>query len=126
MAIQQQIGTSEDWFIGEDKTLSFEVYDSTGVTMQDVTGWAIQWVLRKMLDDDAIQLNKATGGSGISITGTYNSDRATNTQRVVVTVADTDTDNMQPGLYHHALKRTTDTAETVLSYGTVHLKKAAL
>lgn len=126
MARQQHLGGSEDWFVGEDKTLEFEIYDSTGAAIQDVSGWAIQWVMRKVFDGNAIVISKTTGAGTITITGSYNSDPDVNTQRVAVAITDDDTDNLQPGQYEHALKRTTSGSETVLSYGQVHLKKAAL
>jgi hypothetical protein len=126
MARQQNIGDTEDWFVGEDKTIPFEVYSSDEATIEDVTGWAIQWVLRKTVGDDAIVLSKTTGAASVTITGSYDADPAVNTQRVNVLISDTDTDNFQPGKYQHALKRTDDTFETILSYGDVHLKKAAL
>ena len=123
MARQQQIGDSEDWFLGEDKTLEFEIYNASG-TIQDVTGWSLAWYVRTMGDSDKKILTKATGGSGVTITGSYNSDPDTNTQRVGVAVADTDIENFQPGKYQHALWRTDAGNETVLSYGTLTWKKA--
>jgi hypothetical protein len=126
MARQQNLGTSAEWFVGEDKTLPFEIYSDDEVTIQNVTGWAMTWVLRKGKDDDPIVLTKTTGGSTITITGSYNADPDTNTQRVNVLIEDTDTEHFQPGKYYHTLKRTTAGSATVLSYGDVHLKKAGL
>lgn len=126
MAREQHLGASEEWFIGEDKTIPFEIYSSDEATMQDVAGWALEWRLRKMIDSDAVLLTRTTGGSTITISGTYNAVPATNTQRINVLIEDTDTDNLQPGNYQYALKRTTAGSETILAYGTVTLKKAAL
>ncbi len=126
MAREQHIGASQEWFIGEDKTFTFEIYSSGEATIEDVSGWAIMWVLRKQGESDAIVLTKTTGAATITIDGTFNADPDTNTQRVNVLIADTDTDNFQPGTYLHALKRTTDGSETILSYGTATLKKAAI
>lgn len=126
MARQQHLGASDDWFIGEDKTLAFEIYSSDEATIQDVSGWAISWVLRKMGDSNAVVITKTTGESTVTITGSYNATPATNTQRVNVLITDDDTDNLQPGTYEHALKRTTAGNETILSYGMAELKKAAL
>jgi hypothetical protein len=107
MARRQNIGQSEDWFIGEDKTLPFEVYDGSAA------------------DGDRVVLTRTTGGSTITITGSFNADPDTNTQRVNVLVEDTDTDNMQPGRYYYVLRRTDAGNETVLAYGDIDLKKAA-
>lgn len=126
MARLQHLGASQDWFIGEDKTLPFEIYTSDEATIQDVSGWAMTWVLRRIGESNAIVITKTTGGSTITITGVFNAVPTTNTQRTNVLILDTDTDNLQPGTYEHALKRTTSGSETILSYGTVELKKAAL
>jgi hypothetical protein len=121
MAVRSDITADDAWFIGEDKTLSYEVLDENSVPV-DVSGYALLWVLR----NPPKQANRAllivkTTDSGITITGVYNSVRASNTQRVVVTVDDTDTDALGGGTYECALKRTDDGSESVLSYGEVVL-----
>jgi len=126
MARQQNLGESAEWFVGEDKTLPFEIYSDDEATIQNVTGFAMHWVLRTRKDDDAILLDKSTGEATITISGSYNADPDTNTQRVNVIIADTDTEHFQPGRYYHTLKRTDAGLATVLSYGDVHLKKAGL
>lgn len=126
MARQQNLGDSAEWFVGEDKTLPFEIYSEDEATIVDVAAFAMRWVLRKRKDDDAILLDKSTGGSTITITGSYDADPDVNTQRVNIIIADTDTEFFQPGRYYHTLKRTDAGLATVLSYGDVHLKKAGL
>ena len=126
MARLQNLGDSAEWFVGEDKAIPFEIYTDDEVTIQDVTGFTMRWVLRKRKDDDAILLDKTTAGATITITGSYNADPDTNTQRVNVIIADTDTEHFQPGRYYHTLKRTDAGFATVLSYGDVYLKKAGL
>jgi hypothetical protein len=125
MSRTQNIGTSAEWFVGTNKTLPFEIYSDDEVTIEDVTGWACRWVLRRAKDDDPIILDKTTV-SGITISGTYNADPAVNTQRVYVATTPSDTQHLQPGRYYHALKRTDSGFEDILSEGVVHLKKAAL
>lgn len=124
MARRQNLGESADWFTGEAKTLPFEIYSSDEATIQDVTGWSCSWTLRRVQGDDEILLTKTTGGSGITITGSYNATPATNTQRISVAVTSGNTTNLQPGLYWHCLRRTDSSSETVLSYGDVTLKRA--
>jgi hypothetical protein len=126
MARQQNLGDSADWFTGENKTLPFEIYSSNEATIQDVTGYTMRWVLRRRIDDDAILISKTTGAGTITITGSYNSDPDTNTQRVNIITLPADTEFLQPGRYYHTLKRTDSGFATVLSYGDVHLKKAGL
>ena len=125
MARQQNIGSSEDWFIGEDKTLKFAIYDgSTEATIQDVSAFAMAFFFRKIGESDKKLFTKTTGGSTITITGSFNATPATNTQRVNVIIDDTDTDNLQPGQYQYWLWRTDAGTETVLAYVTAELKPA--
>src|SRR5262245_60278845 len=118
-------------FVGDDKGLSFEVFDASNIdpaayetdqayydaivaagVMVDVAGFALRFDLRKGASaNDPSLLTKATS-SGISITGTYNVARAVNTQRVLVTLEDTDTNTLPPKDYQYALKRTDAGFET--------------
>jgi hypothetical protein len=66
-----------------------------------------------------------TTGAGVTVTGIYHVDRSLNTQRVVVTLEDTDTELLEGGNFAHALKRTDAGLETVLGYGTVAVMVAA-
>ena len=119
MAREQNLGTTEMWFVGEDKTIPFEIYSADEATMEDIAGWTIIWTLRRMLEGDAVLLTK-TG----TVAGSYNSDQAVNTQRVSIDIDAADTLYFEPGQYHHVLKRTDAGFVTVLAYGTVYLKRA--
>lgn len=126
MAIQHNIADGDHWFLGEDKQLEVTVLQADEVLPQDVTGWEFSWRLKRHPDDDDDDsLLTKTSADGISVTGTFDVSPAVNTQRVVVAIADTDTDPLPEGLGHHELKRTTPGFETVLSYGTVHLVRGA-
>lgn len=126
MAMKQDITAADLWFAGEDKQLEFEVLQSDGATPQDVTGWTFEWsVRRRSWDADPPTLQKTSAAGGITITGAFNAVRTSNTQRVVVTVADTDTENLDPLDYAHALKRIDAGSETVLAYGDFTLLSAA-
>lgn len=126
MARQQNLGGSEDWFIGEDKTLPFEIYDGANESLiVDVSAFAMEFKLRRKGDTDKVVLTKTTGGSTITITGAFNSDPDTNTQKTNVLIEDTDTDHLPPGDYYYSLRRTDAGNETVLAYGDVVLKRAA-
>jgi len=131
MAIEFNITGADSWFIGEDKILEFEILQDDGLILtnplkapQDVAGWTLAWALKKSdaATDPALLLK--TTSSGITITGVYNAVRATNTQRVSITIADTDTDALKPLTYRHSLKRMTAGAEAVLAFGSVVLLKA--
>ena len=105
------------WFIGKDFQLRFTVFtDSTLATCLDVSAYALQYVLRKGNEDPSPPIISKTSGSGIAVTGVFNATPASNTQRVVVTIDDTDTDDVRAGEYQHALARTDSGNETVLLY----------
>lgn len=125
MAREQNIGAADDWFVGEDKTIPFEIYSSDEATIEDITGFALAFYLRKIGGPDTKVLTCTTGASTITITGSFNADPDTNTQRANVIIADTDTVNFQAGKYAYSLWRTDDGLMTVLAYGEATLKKVA-
>jgi hypothetical protein len=124
MAVKSDITTAHMFFAGEDKQLEFEVLDADSLPV-DVSGWAIDWLLRQKAEDVETPLIWKTTADGIAVTGTYNAVRATNTQRVVVTLVDTDTERLPGKTYKHALKRTDDGSEAVLAYGDLVLLGSA-
>lgn len=124
MAEEQNLGATEEWFVGEDKNLPFEIFDADGVPI-DIATWDMRWVLRRIGEADSIVVSK-TVGSGILIAGAYNVDPDVNAQLATVSVGADDTRNLPAGQYAHTLKRTDEGSETVLCYGTVYLKKVAL
>jgi len=123
VSITADITDDHEWFVGEDKTIAFHVKDASGVPVNIAT-WDMEWALKANPDSVAL-LSKETGGDGITVTGAYNVDPVTNTQRAVVTIDDGDTEDIDPGEYIHALKKTND-PKSVLADGTVTLKQAAL
>lgn len=140
MAYERNFTEEDDLFIGEDLLLSFEVFqdnlvvDSNGAyvsgTPQDVSGWAISFLVRTSdTTSNAAVITKSVG-SGIAITGSYNASHSLNTQRVEVTIADTDTwpdvgtPLSAPKNYRHSLKRTDAGSEKILAFGDFYLRKA--
>lgn len=115
--IQFDIDKADRVFIGEDKSLQITVYQSDGRTPQDITGWALSWMLKTSLDvvDGSASLTKTTS-AGITLT-TPTSGICT------VVIADTDTDSLSPGTYVHELKRTDAGSEVVLCQGTFVLQR---
>lgn len=140
MAIQDDIEASDMLFVGDDKNLEFEIFTSDGVaggTMQNVTGYGLRFDLRKGVSDADPPVLTKTTGSGITITGAFNAVRATNTQRVVVAIEDTDTEDLVAGYYNssgtwvphkyqYTLKRTDAGSETTLAFGFVTLRKGTV
>ena len=109
--------TCELW-LGTDFQYVFHVKNNAEDTAIEITGWALSWMVKRYRSDaDASAILTKTTASGIAIAGTFHQTPALNTQRATVTLADTDSSSLNPGLYHYELKRTDDGYETVLAYG---------
>lgn len=114
----------DDLPIGTDFSYPYHIYTSSAQTTSlDITGFALSWMLkRKLTDADAAaSLTKTTANGGIAIAGAFNATPGSNLQRATVTVLDTNTDSLAPGIYHWELKRTDAGLETRLAYGRVEL-----
>lgn len=119
MSIEVNITADDHWIAGEDKSFRFFCVDSAGAA-QDMTGWALEWVVRRSANSPTATFTKTTGATTIAISnGIGTSDLAT------VTVTDDDTVSLVTGQYVHALRRTDAGSEVVLAFGTAELLKAA-
>lgn len=135
MAAEFNITEADKFFLGEDKFIDFIVTGEDGLPL-DVTGLPLEWSLKKKDKDPDPPIIGKSIGSGITIVGVFNADPAINTQRVRVTLLDTDTDPfVTSGLgtpytlkakkeYRHSLKRTDAGFEAVLSYGGITFLQA--
>jgi hypothetical protein len=111
------IDDRDDFFIGEDKVLPITIYQANKKSLQNITAWTLSWMLKSSLDDaDNLALLTKTTTSGITMT-------APTSGVCTVTIADTDTDALQPGKYWHELKRTDAGSEVVLCQGRCVLKR---
>jgi len=128
MSMESNITGEAHFFAGEDKLLSYEIFAAGSTSlMENVSAFSLRWELRRWGPRGASVLVKSTAGSGgITITGIYNSAQAVNTQRVIVSIADIDTDSLAAGRYACALKRMDDGLEAVLSHGQVDLLVSAV
>jgi hypothetical protein len=128
-ATESAITESQHLFVGEDRSLVFDV-TSDGTTPQTMTGWSLTWELLTRRGG-TILITKSTGGSGITIgNGSGTNDRAT------VVVSDTDTEGIATtlgvdidqvaGTYFHVLRRTDSGSESVLAFGDVVLQQASI
>jgi hypothetical protein len=135
MALESNVDVG-DIFAGEDKVMRFEVFAAGAdpsdphAAMQNAAGWTFAYTWRKRVR--GVPPHRTNGpevlskpNAAITVTGVFNADRALNTQRVEVALADTDTADLAGGDYVDALKRMDDGFETVLSYGVVPLLVAA-
>lgn len=138
MAYRRDYTKVNDVIIGDDLSFEYEIFQddlvatfdaTTGKdtyvsgTPEDVSTWTFRWELRKTdVIGGAAILSKTTAG-GITITGTYDAIHANNTQRVVVTIADTETYSdsevvlIPPNTYRYSLKRDDAGSEKTLVHG---------
>lgn len=129
MAAEVQMGGTDTdrIFLDTDFTRDFHVKDidtdSTGATAKNITGWAIVFDIRTAAHSSSAKLSATC-----SITGSFNSVAASNTQRARWTCADTDITTAlfgsKGGTYYYSLKRTDAGSETILQYGTIVIERA--
>jgi len=127
MAEETTIGGEGALFVGEDKVFRLELLEPAAASVPaasrvpvDMSTWIVLFDVRKKDDspDPAIFSKAAT------ITGAYNVLRATNTQRAVVTLSDTEMNTVSAKTYRHSWKRMDDGSETVLAWGDYIVQKA--
>src|SRR3989304_5078912 len=119
MSKNVNITASDHYAKGEDKTLVFDVVDSAGAA-QTMTGWALEFVLRRSAASATAVLTKTTGAAQITISnGDATDDRAT------VTITDDDTVDLVAGTYEYALRRTDSGNEQGRAFGTLELLQGA-
>lgn len=116
--------TALELYIGTDHQFAFHVKDDDEDVAIDITAFALSFMVKRHRSDvDADALITKTTASGIAIAGTFNSAPGSNLQRATVTLADTDSSALAPGVRHYELKRTDDGFETVLAYGTFTFRR---
>lgn len=101
-----------------DQQFVFEILNDAQDTAINVTGWATSFMVKRDKSDaDAAAL--LTNTSGV-ISGVFNATPSVNTQRITVTVADTDclSTAIPEGQYRYEFERTDAGYETTLAYGT--------
>jgi len=132
---------TKDLIIGDDLTLQFEIFEDDlclvdgtlpncrpglvyeSGTPVDVSGWTFAFAVRTSNTITGTPILQYTSGSGITITGVFDLVHAANTQRVNVTIPDTDTFSdlevvlVPPATYFYSLKRTNAGLEKTLAYG---------
>lgn len=121
MAIEVTIGGNGTLFVGEDKTIRFElVSDDSSIVAVDMAGWTMLFDVRKKdASDDPAILSVAP-----TLTGTFSATRASNTQRAVVNLSDDDMNLFKEHTYRWSWKRMDAGSETVLAWGAFTPQKA--
>lgn len=71
---ESAIAASENWFIGEDRTFVFDIYQENDTTAQVMTGWTLKFELLTRRLNGSIVLTKSSGtpsemtiGNGVGV-----------------------------------------------------------
>jgi hypothetical protein len=115
--MKMDITAADRFFTNADKVFRCAIYQSDGVTPEDVTGYTFRWFLKRRDTDPDVDALIEKVPANFTITGAYNVDPAQNTQRVLFTVTDEDLADVPAGFYVHELKRDDAGAETPLIKG---------
>lgn len=119
MPVDQNIASSAEWFVGEDKALTITVRDANDAPVS-ITGWTIEWVLRLNRYHPDVLISK-TVGAGITISA----QSGLTLGQFVVQIDRANTADLKAGTYHHAAARTNAGNYDVISEGYAVLRKAA-
>lgn len=101
-----------NWFVGEDKTLQFTVYQADDVTIQNISGWTTVFELSQepntapLFSIAGVIVSAPNGLVDIAVPGTSTSGRT-------------------PGTFYYSFRRTNAGYGAILSHGKVILQRAA-
>lgn len=112
-----------EYWLGTDKEYDFTVYTTSAKTaIRDATSFTTSFIVKRdVADADVAAVITASG----TVSGVFDAAPGTNTQKIAVTLVDTDTDTEVPAcLAYWELKRTNAGSEEVLAFGTIHLRRA--
>lgn len=108
--------------LGKDHAFAFTILNDDETQAVDITTWQLSYMVkRRMSDADAAALITKTTVAGITVDGDFNVSPAVNTQVATVSIADSDTAGLTPGLAFYELERSDSNAETPLAFGTIDL-----
>ncbi len=118
MPFENNVVISDEWFTNDDKTLTDTIYQSDGTTAQNITGWALEYVLCLKGESTAL-ITKSTGGNGLAIT-----DASNGVCQVTIDAADTlPLEGANVPLYDYEITRTDSGSKGLLTFGTVVLRQ---
>ncbi len=119
MPVDADILSTSEWFVGEDKAITITVRNAADQPV-DISGWDIEWVLRKSRYHPTIVLTKATP-TGITILA----QSGLTLGQFTVDIHRADTLNLRAGTYYHGAARTNSGVWDMLAEGKAVLRKAA-
>ena len=118
MPFENNIVIGDEWFTNDDKTFTDSIKQADGTTVQDITGWALEYVLCLKGESTAL-ITKATGGAGLAIT-----DAPNGVCQVTIDAADTlPLEGGDVPLYDYEITRTDAGSKGLLTFGTAVLRQ---
>lgn len=102
------------FYIGEDADLVDTIYEQDGITIQNITGWSIQFVLHQT-NSEVTLFSYSTAQGGVTITDGANGV-------LTVDIEGTDTSGLPEGNYVYKIARSDPGAITILTTGTLTLR----
>jgi len=115
MAIQQDITLADVFFLGENKTIAFDLTNDLGVPAS-ATGWTLEFRVYRPLSTTGAVVLRSTG-TGITLT-----DAQITGDRILVQFEPITTAEQLPGTYRYELRRVDVGEDAVLAFGTLALQ----
>lgn len=109
MTVISNINKIDAWFIGEDQDLEWEVFTSDDRTIQDLTGWTIQF-----------RMAISPGGASVLTKAATVIDPTHGL--CLVTILAADTASFTPAVYHYTLSRLDSGHNSVIAEGKATLQ----
>ena len=117
--VTTDIGTTDEVFAGEDKTITFTVEDESHVAV-NISSWTFSWELRLTRYSPTASLGPKTLGSGLTfVTGGTDG-------KVRLSLTSAETKVLKAGTYYYGLARTNSGSWDVVKEGQLVLRKAAV
>lgn len=114
MSRNSPVKSADNFFIGEDKVLQFEVVDESDQIV-DITGWAMEFVLRDYPEAPTVVLTKTTDDDIALSNPTLGICR--------VTIPRADTLQLNAQSYSYTLRRTDAGYSAALAFGDFLVKE---
>ena len=119
MSIEFNITTANEFFLGEDKEIAWQIFGPDDQTPINISGWPLEFTLKKT-DKSADAILTKTIGDGLEISGLFAATAETNAQRVVATFSSADTATLKPNTaYRYRVKRIDEGNVAVLAFGSL-------
>lgn len=114
MSTLSAITVNLSMIVGEDREFQDTIYQADGVTVQNISGWSVSFIVFRYDNPTTIFFTKTTAGGGVVLTSPL-----TGVLQVTVTAADTA--SMYPNQYKFVVQRTDTSNVLNLTRGVLSL-----